>query len=93
MKVQNMTSHSGNKVANQFVVTGEHTGQSGQFFQSYDSVIAFSPADGSTVTLDRTYWDYSRTTSKYRNQFLNMTTAEIKAGIKSGSIILADLNS
>lgn len=92
MKVQNMTSNNGNKVANQFIVDGEHHGQAGRFFQSYSSVIAFMPANGSSVSLDAKYWDFSKTTSKYRNQFLNDTTADVKRKIASGEYILTDLN-
>ena len=92
MKVKNMISKSGNPVANQFIVDGEHYGEQGQFFQSYASVIAFRPANGSSITLDRHYWDYSATTGKYRNQFLGETKKETQAKIDSGEYILADLN-
>ena len=44
------------------------------------------------VLLDETYWNYSRTTSRYRNAFLNMTTREIEAKIKSGEFELTNLN-
>jgi hypothetical protein len=92
MKVENMRSANGNKVANQFMVDGEHYGQEGLFFQSYNSVIAFRPANGSSITLDRLTWDYSVTTGKYRNQFLGETKKETQAKIDSGEYILADLN-
>ena len=92
MKVQNMTSSKGNSVPNQFIVDGEHYGQFGRFFQSYKSVIAFQPADGSSITLDRDKWDYSVTTGKYRNQFLGETKAETQKKIDSGEYILTDLN-
>ena len=91
-KVRNMTSSKGNTVANQFILTGEHYGQSGQFFQSYDSVIAFKPNDGSSISLDRHYWDYSATTGKHRNQFLGEGIAETRKKIESGEYILTDLN-
>ena len=92
MKVHNMTSSNGNKVANQFIVSGSHYGQSGQFFQSYDAVIAFKPYCCASITLDRNYWDYSVTTGKYRNKFLGETKKETQAKIDSGEYILADLN-
>jgi hypothetical protein len=92
MKVQNMISSRGNAVPNQFIITGEHYGQQGQFFQSYDSVIAFVPSNGNIPTLDCNKWDYSPTTSKYRNQFLGETTKETQAKIDRGEYILADLN-
>ena len=52
-------------VANQFDI---YTSK-GRYFQSYDSIIVFKPYNGKTQ-LDKNYWDYSRTTSKYRNEFL-----------------------
>ena len=44
----------------------------GCFFQSYNSIIAFKPFKGK-IQLDVNKWDYSVTTGKYRNQFLNET--------------------
>lgn len=88
MKVSNMTTGRGyNKAANQFII--EHDGH--QTFQSYQTTIARRFHDGS-LELDESAWDYSRTTSKYRNQFTGLTTAQTKAGIKDGSIKLVDLN-
>jgi muramidase (phage lysozyme) len=98
MKTQNMTSNNGNKVANQFVITDDNNNET---FQSYDSIIAKTEiVDPSTnprhlsvlVYLDSTYWNYSKTTAKYRNQFLNETTKETQAKIDSGEYILTDLN-
>jgi len=45
------------------------------------------------VTLDRDNWDYSRTTGKYRNEFLREGIADTRKKIKSGEYALADLNS
>ena len=91
MKVQNMTSKNGNKVANQFIIfDSEFTA-----FQSYDSIVVKTTFDESgerKVYLDKNDYDYSRTTEKYRNQFLGTTTKEIEKGIKSGKYILSDLN-
>ena len=92
MKVKNMISSRGHKIANQFIITGEHNRQQGLFFQSYDSVIAFKPSSGTSVTLDKKYYKYSNTTIKYRNQFLNTTSKEVAENIKSGSYIVADLS-
>jgi len=85
MKVKNMTSDRGNKIANQFVV--RHEGA--RFFQSYDSVIAMIK-EGQTY-LDTYYWDYSVTTGKYRNLFLGEKIAETRKKIKTGEYILTDL--
>lgn len=101
MKVYNLESpRSGAPVANQFVITEEGRGAFGNFvtrktFQSYESTIAeFTtwPDDSVDVVLDEKYWNYSRTTSKYRNQFLGETTEETRKKIESGEYQLADLN-
>lgn len=92
MKVSNMTGNRGRAVANQYIIEGEHYGQDGVFFQSYNYIIAFKPTNGSSITLDRIWWDYSTTTGKYRNMFLGETKKETIAKIKSGEYILGDLN-
>jgi len=90
MKISNMTSSRGNVVPNQFII---HTPEA-TYFQSYDSIIVKTTfIDGERVTiLDKYYWDYSKTTSKYRNEFLGKTTKEIKSLIDSGVYLLMDLN-
>ena len=97
MKVSNMTSSRGNDVPNQFIITDAVTdngGNIGHFrsvFQSYSSVIVAINHDGTTF-LDTDKWDYSVTTSKYRNQFLGETKKETQAKIDSGEYILTNLN-
>ena len=87
-KVKQMTSNrSGRPVANQFII---YTSE-GEYFQSYDSVIAFKDNEGN-VTLDDYTWDYSRTTGKYRNEFLSEGIVDTRAKIESGEYKLADLN-
>ena len=44
------------------------------------------------VYLDTHYWDYSVTTGKYRNQFLDENKAETQKKIDSGEYVLTDLN-
>lgn len=102
MKVQNMTNSKGRKVSNQFIITGDivngFSENSVQYFQSYDKVIAkrdrFRPgiANSRQIWLDRENWDYSKTTGKYRNQFLGETKRETQKKIDSGEYILTDLN-
>ena len=87
MRVTNMTSNKGNTIANQFIIDDNNE----SFFQSYKSMIAKIDKFGK-VFLDSYYWNYSRTTSKYRNMFLNMTTKEIEKGIKDNEIELVNLN-
>ena len=87
-KVRQMTSNSsGNPVANQFIIYTDK----GTYFQSYNSVIAFRDNERK-ITLDEYYWDYSRTTGKYRNQFLGEGIADTRAKIELGVYKLADLN-
>lgn len=90
MKVSNMTSNNGNKIANQFIIDVSENGNSKIIFQSYNSVIAVK--ENGKITLDASRWDYSKTTGKYRNQFLNETRKETEAKIKNGTYILANLN-
>ena len=90
MKVQNITSNNGNKIANQFVITDD---QNNKYFQSYNSIIV--KIDGyyrDKIYLDQKYWNYSNTTGKYRNIFLNETIKDTRAKIKNGTYILTDLN-
>ena len=87
MKVENMYSPNGNKVANQFIITDNGD----EYFQSYKSIIA--KRSKGKIYLDDYYWDYSVTTGKYRNEFLGEGIAETRKKIASGEYILTDLNS
>ena len=97
MKVENMTSASGNKVANQFrivdvtFILDVYGTVHGALFQSYDSLIVLRAHSGK-VYLDTNKWNYSRTTGKYRNQFLGESKKETQAKIDSGEYILTNLN-
>ena len=64
-RVENMVSNKGNKIANQFVIYTDN----GSIFQSYNSTIV--KLDSGKTYLDINKWDYSKTTGKYRNIFLN----------------------
>ena len=88
MKVSNMVGRTGKPVANQFILTGNDGSET---FQSYSSVIAVKLRHGFTQ-LDSHYWDYSVTTGKYRNQFLDETKQETQSKIDSGEYILTNLN-
>lgn len=87
VKVENMKSSSGNEVPNQFKIYTDN----GVYFQSYNSIVAFRPIDGK-VKLDEYYWNYSRTTGKYRNKFLRESRAETEKKIEKGEYELTDLN-
>ena len=101
MKVSNMespkTEHS---VLNQFIITiTEYWNDCGiendvEYFQSYKSIIVKRTwrVNKWFVELDKNYWDYSKTTGKYRNIFLGETKKETEKKIKSGEYILTNLN-
>ena len=81
------SSKSGLPIANQFRIAL----QNGIIvFQSYNSIIAVK-ANGETY-LDQNRWNYSRTTGKYRNIFLNEYTKETRNKIDNGTYAMADLN-
>ena len=82
-----MSIRNGKPSANQFII---YTPE-GAAFQSYTTVIAFRDHRGN-VTLDKNKWNYSTTTSKYRNEFLREKTKETESKIKSGEYHIADLN-
>lgn len=88
MKVTNITNGRGRKVANQFIITDGNV----YTFQSYNSVIAVVDFDNSTITLGGD-WNYSTTTSRYRNKFFETLgldelsdTASVRAAIKNGVV-------
>jgi len=87
VKVKSMISSRGNEVPNQFKIETPE----GVYFQSYESIVAVIRLNGE-IELDKKYWDWSVTTSKYRNSFLDMKTKDIKKAISVGEIVLTDLN-
>lgn len=87
-KVYPLTSpRSGESVKNQFEI---YTPK-GRYFQSYRSMIAFVDNNGK-IYLDEYFYNYSRTTSKYLTQFLDINTQERNQMIKDKSIKLTNLN-
>ena len=92
MKVENITSNRGNKIANQFEIRDNENDT--VYFQSYNSIIVKKHYTdfGTKIYLDQKYWNYSNTTGKYRNIFINETIKDTKAKIKNGTYILTDLN-
>lgn len=88
MKVTNMTNSRGRKVANQFIIKNGNV----YTFQSYDSIIAIVDFDNSIITFGND-WNYSTTTSRYRNAFFKglgldelADTASVRKAIKDGEV-------
>ena len=72
---------------NQFLIVTPNA----HYFQSYESLIAMRDNEGK-VFLDVNYWDYSTTTGKYRNIFLNENKSLTQKKINSNVYSLVDLN-
>ena len=81
-----MLTKGGNPAQNQFEIGTSKA----LYFRSYGSIVA--KKESGKVYLDKYYWDYSVTTGKYRNQFLNEGIAETRRKIESGEYILCDLD-
>ena len=88
MKVTNITNSRGRKVPNQFMINDGNV----YTFQSYNSAIAVVNFDNSTITIGYN-WDYSTTTSRYRNKFFETLgldemsdTASVRAAIRDGNV-------
>lgn len=64
MRIKNMTSAHGNKIANQFIIEDDNK----VYFQSYNSMIACINYSEKIITIGEDY-NYSVTTGKYRNKF------------------------
>jgi hypothetical protein len=94
VNVEPMTTRGGNPSANQLIMSDPH----GETFVSYGSKICYRSFDRYGVerrpkyVFDEYYWNYSRTTGKYRNEFLGFGVDECRKGIKEGWIKLTDLN-
>jgi len=86
-RVTQMRSKNGNAIANQFEIRTAK----GVYFQSYNSIIVFIDKKGQTY-LDTYYWDYSKTTGKYRNIFLGENITETRQKIADKVYKLKDLN-
>lgn len=99
IKVSQFQNDKGVAVKNQFKI--EYKDKEGfmvYVFQSYDSIIAIKYVEitddkvSERIVLDSTYWDYSKTTGKYRNLFLGEDKKETERKIKEGIYQLCELN-
>jgi len=90
LKVKNMTSTKGNKIANQFIISDSMI----DIFQSYDSIIVKIDRLNHIISIYDDY-NYSQTTGKYRNLFFNSmgfyelnTLQKLNNAIKNGCITI-----
>ena len=75
-----------NLANNQLIIQTENS----VLFQSYDSIIC--KIENGQTYLDERFWDYSKTTGKYRNIFLGEGKKETTKKINSGEYKLTNLN-
>lgn len=71
---------------NQYIIKGTKF----ESLQSYNSIIIFKYKG--RVYLDEYYWNYSKTTGKHRNDFLNENIKTTRLKIISGIYKLKNLN-
>lgn len=97
--VKNIKGNYDVPIKNQFLIVGNIMYRQSkieiEIFQSYNKIIAlkFNISYHSKVTiLDKENWQYSNTTGKYRNKFLNKNKKETLQNITNGAILLMDLN-
>ena len=69
IRVENIETPNGNKAINQFHI--ELQGFGVDVFQSYNSTIAVHDKRNKTIYINKDYYKYSRTTSKYYNIWIN----------------------
>ena len=86
MKITNLKSSRGNAVPNQFTIETDNA----IYLQSYESIIA--KVENDIIYLDSKFWNYSRTTTTYLNQFLGEKKIDTEKKIKDGIYILKNLN-
>ena len=97
IKVRNFKGNNGRSIPNQFIITWsekamQSEGRDIEIFQSYKSIIARKYLNTGKVILDKHYWNYSTTTGRYRNLFLDETRKDTEKKIKNGEYKLQDLN-
>lgn len=96
ISASNLFSRSGHSVPNQILIKYSTPTKEIRLFQSYGVIIVRSTLNKKTykrtVELSRNYWDYSRTTARYRTQFLGVDTKQVKKNLKNGVYLLASLN-
>ena len=85
------STRTGKPVANQIIIKTDKE----IIFQSYGTIIAKKQRgflEG--ITLDKKYWNYSRTTLKYLKEFLDLSCSkkEIEQQINNGNYKTKDLN-
>lgn len=87
MDIKKIKVYNINKRPNQFLITTPD----GHYFQSYESIIAFRD-NNNKIFLDKNFWNFSTTTGKYRNIFLNENKKLTMDKIENNTYSLVNLN-
>lgn len=88
LEVTNLTSNKGNKIPNQISIETDKE----ILFKSYNSIIVKIDKETNKTYLCTIFWNYSKTTSKYRNIFLGEDKKTTEQKIKDGIYLLTYLN-
>ena len=80
LKVENI-ENNGRNVPNQFLISYIENEKNYELFQSYNSMI-IKRENGKIIEVGSD-WDYSRTTSKYRNLLTGMNKKEFEKMLKN----------
>ena len=88
VSVVHMKSPRGRFIPHSLIITTDD----GQYLQSYGKIVVFKPFTDSVILLDRKMWKHSKTTTKYRNVFLNEDKKDTEHKIHEGVYKLIDLN-
>lgn len=83
---QLINPHNGRAVVNQLIISINTADGLYQYFKSYDSIIARIEPSGKIGLSE--HWDYSKTTSKYRNYFLGMNEEKLTNLVESGEVLI-----
>lgn len=87
VRVSTFTTPAGNVAAEQYIITTDDY----RYFQSYQTIIARIHRMTGEVTLNTSY-NQSKTTGRYRNDFLGEGIAETRRKVEAGVYEVADLN-
>jgi hypothetical protein len=81
---RNMRTRGRNLTPKQIIIEFDN----GSMFKSYDSIIAIK--DNSDTVFLTGAWNYSRTTGKYRNEFLNCGLDDCRRRLDSGEYLFIE---
>jgi hypothetical protein len=87
-RTRNLMTNGGHLSPEQIVLTTPN----GEYFFSYGCEICFRSNDRKTVIINKTYYRYSHTTSKYLSQFLALDSKEIASYLRRGDFKLRKMS-